>query len=137
LTNLTLEEVIKINRYIIRNYGGRDFQEPDNLQNPNTLIWTLNFIQDSVVYGIDQYPTIGQKAALLAWNINTGHVFYDGNKRTSTIASTIFLEVNGFYLNTTDNEIIRIALAVANKNSTQITFIDFCEWYLQRVCPYS
>ena len=47
------------------------------------------------IFGVEQYPTLTQKAAVYAHHIITGHPFWDGNKRIGMNCATIFLEING------------------------------------------
>ena len=129
---LSLSDVLYINRVVIEKYGGR-FVEPDNINNLGSLEWALYVIQNPFFYGVNQYPTIGHKAAVLAWSINKGHIFFDGNKRTSTLASLTFLDENSHILNAENDDLIEISLAVANREESGIELEDLCEWYCQRV----
>lgn len=46
-------------------------------------------------FGQDAYPTVTEKAAALFHSLSRNHPFVDGNKRTSTVALILFLELNG------------------------------------------
>ena len=50
------------------------------------------------VFGDPAYPTLATMAAALAYAIAKNHAFVDGNKRTATVVSLTFLELNGFPL---------------------------------------
>ncbi len=118
---LDFSTVIYLNRFLIEKYGG-DFLEPDNLH------WVLDVVQYSV-FGIERYPTIFDKAAIIAWIIIVGHVFTDGNKRTAFVASTVFLLENGFELIVTKEEIINTFESVATHKTTGITFELLSDWF--------
>ena len=118
---------VLLNRRLIEKYGG-DFQGVDNLLNRGSLEWVLDAIQHPF-FGYDPYPTIAHKAALIAWAINDGHVFIDGNKRTSMFASILFLDVNGYQLIASSAEIVHIAISIATKNETGYTYADLVDWY--------
>ncbi len=47
------------------------------------------------VFGHEAYPTLLDKAAALMHSLAAHHLFFDGNKRTATAATIIFLERNG------------------------------------------
>ena len=129
---LSLSDVLYINRVVIEKYGGR-FVEPNNINNLGSLEWALYVMQNPFFFGVDQYPTIGHKAAVLAWSINNGHVFFDGNKRTSTLASLTYLEENSHTLDVENDALVEISLAVANREKSGMELEDLCEWYCQRV----
>ena len=122
-----LGDIVQLNRRLIEKYGG-DFQGIDNLLNRGSLEWVLDAIQHPF-FGYDPYPTIAHKSAMIAWAINDGHVFHDGNKRTSMFASILFLNTNGYRLNATSPEIIKIALSVATKSETGFTYEELVSWF--------
>ncbi len=129
---LSLSDVFYINRVVIKKYGGR-FEEPNNLNNVGSLEWALDVIQNPFFFGVNQYPTINHKVAVLAWSINDGHVFKDGNKRTSSLAALIFLTQNGFDLNAKNDEIVEISLSIADRENSGIEMEDLIDWYSQRI----
>jgi death-on-curing protein len=48
-----------------------------------------------VVFGVEQFPTLLDKAASLLHSLAYHHLFADGNKRTALRAVTAFLHANG------------------------------------------
>ncbi|MCJ7533312.1 MAG: type II toxin-antitoxin system death-on-curing family toxin [Anaerolineales bacterium] len=122
-----IKDIIQLNQRLIERYGG-DFNGLDNLINRNSLEWVLDAIRYPF-FGEDPYPTIAHKAAIIAGVINDGHVFYDGNKRTSMFAAALFLYGNGYQLLATNQEIVSIALAVAKKHETGITYEYLTQWF--------
>ena len=123
----TLQYIVSLNRTLVEKYGGK-FQPPDNLINPNSLHWVLEAIQYPI-FNSDNYPTIHHKAALLMWIIYTGHVFNDGNKRTGFVASATFLDMNGYKIIASSNEVKKISLAVATHSKSGIKINDLVEWF--------
>lgn len=67
------------------------------------------------VFGKTLYPTVFEKAAVYAETIISQHPFVDGNKRTGMMASFTFLEVNGFRVTATDDDVFTYALVIATK----------------------
>jgi len=123
----TREDIIKLNRRHIEK-AQTYYVEPDNLRNSNSLEWVLEAIQYPL-FGVDNYPTLAEKAAILAWTIIDGHVFYDGNKRTGMSTLDILIRQNGYRLDASNDEFVEIALRIANKNPEQdYTFDEFTEW---------
>jgi death-on-curing protein len=123
----TRDSIIRLNRRHSQR-AGTLYVEPDNLRNPDSLEWVLEAIQYPL-FGVNNYPTLAEKAALLAWIIIDSHVFHDGNKRTGMSALDIFVRQNGYQLNASDEEIVEIALRIAGRNSqTDYTFGEFVQW---------
>ncbi len=60
------------------------------------------------------YKTIEAKAARLGYSLISNHAFLDGNKRTGMMAMLLFLDLNGAGRDYTDEEIIRVGLALAD-----------------------
>src|SRR3989344_4504360 len=80
-------------------------------------IENLVVIPQTKHFGIEQYPTIESKAAILFYKINKGHIFPNGNKRISLACLFIFLESNNFKLNITQDEATKKALEIAQSDS--------------------
>ncbi len=60
---------------------------------------------ESAVFGVDasfedveQYPTVEEKAARLAYALIANHTFVDGNKRISILAMLMTLQLNDVYI---------------------------------------
>lgn len=64
-------------------------------------------------FGAEAYPTLLDKAAALLHALAAHHVFYDGNKRTATLAVTRFLVQNGRVPTWDDTVISQFVLAIA------------------------
>ena len=64
-------------------------------------------------------PDLSDLAASYAYGIARNHPFIDGNKRTALVASFTFLYLNGFRVNTTQVENVRVFLALASGNLTE------------------
>lgn len=64
-------------------------------------------------FGAEAYPTLLDKAAALLHALAAHHVFYDGNKRTATLAVARFLAQNGRVTTWDEAAINQFVLAVA------------------------
>lgn len=69
-------------------------------------------------------------AATYAYHLTQAHAFLDGNKRMAAAVAEIFLELNGAALQTTDEEIVAVFLAIA---AGQVSRQDVEQWVAQRV----
>ena len=79
-------------------------------------IENLAAIPQTKYYGVEQYPTIESKAAILFYKINKGHIFPNGNKRISLACLLIFLESNNLKLDITQDEATAKALDIAQSD---------------------
>ena len=61
----------------------------------------------------EQYPTVVEKAAAIAFSPTMNHPFVDANKRTGHAAMETFFVLNGYEIAATSIEQEQIALAVA------------------------
>lgn len=78
--------------------------------------------------GEDLYKTVEEKAARLGFSLIANHPFVDGNKRIGIYIMLVFLEVNGVELDPSDDEVIRVALAVA---SSEMSYDGLLGWILE------
>lgn len=113
LRYLSVDDIIAINRRVIQGAGGLSTAAGTPLS-PNSLHSLVESVEASM-YGIELYPTLAQKASIYAYNIITGHIFADGNKRTGMISAFLFLRRNGCVLSDSlsDSDIVRLALDIA------------------------
>jgi death-on-curing family protein len=79
-------------------------------------IENLVVIPQTKHFGVEQYPTIESKAAILFYKINKGHIFPNGNKRISLACLFVFLDINNKRLEITVDEATLKAIEVANSD---------------------
>lgn len=63
--------------------------------------------------GKEMFPTKEEKAARLGVGLISNHAFVDGNKRIGMYVLLSFLELNGIYIDVSDDDIIEAGLAIA------------------------
>ncbi len=85
------------------------------------------------IFNFDMYPSIAEKAAILSWEINAGHVFNDGNKRTSVFTLLIFLKQNNYILLASDSELLLISEHIADCIQNGYSFDKYLEWIKSRI----
>jgi len=64
----------------------------------------------------DLYLSVFQKAAVLAESLAKNHPFLDGNKRTSVASAALFLRINGYELQASQNNLVQFAMNLATGN---------------------
>jgi death-on-curing protein len=81
-------------------------------------------------YGIEAYPTLAEKAAIIFYTINKKQIFLNGNKRMSTLSLLIFLSMNGKELSISPDDLTAKALWLAQTSSLAFPDIkrDLVEW---------
>lgn len=73
------------------------------------------------------FPTIEEKAARLCYGLVKNHAFIDGNKRIGAHSMLIFLMINNYELEYTQEELYTIILDVASGNKD---YKDIQQWIL-------
>jgi len=73
--------------------------------------------------GVDLYPDIFTKAAVLMHSLLKNHAFVDGNKRTAYSSCGVFLKLNGYKLQNMHKASLKFAMNVEN-NSLELEEIS-------------
>ena len=105
---LTLAEIIEIHEYQIERFGGSDGLRSLDLLNSAIGMPPSSF------NGNYLHPTIPDMAAAYLFHIVGNHPFLDGNKRVGTMSALVFLEMNGYDFNASDDELTAVVLLVAS-----------------------
>lgn len=63
---------------------------------------------------VEQYPSVEEKAARLAYALISNHAFVDGNKRTGVLAMLMTLKLNSAAPRYTQQELMDLGLDTAN-----------------------
>ena len=75
-------------------------------------------LPQSIYFGVEQYPTLESKAAIIFFTINKKHIFPNANKRFSVLCLSVFLEANGKELSVPADELTKKALWLAQTTHT-------------------
>lgn len=124
---LTEKEIITLNVYVIEKYSPK---EPIGVKEPTALNMLVNAPQQ-YVFGREQYPTIELKAANLVRNLVKKHVFYNGNKRTALMTMIVFLKVNGYQFNATNNEAVEYMVRIATEDLQEADVEQWIKAYIK------
>ena len=72
-------------------------------------------------------------AATYGWGLVTSHPYRDGNKRTAFLAMVVFLGLNSFDLEATQEEVVTIMLAAAAGHVGEADLADWVRSHLLKV----
>jgi death on curing protein len=70
-------------------------------------------------------PDIVDMAAANTWGIVRNHPFIDGNKRTGFVVGVLFLELNGYRFNASEEDAAQMVLELASGNLDEAGYIAF------------
>jgi death on curing protein len=82
-----------------------------------------------MVYQYEPDSSIYRLAAVLAYAICKNHAYVDGNKRLSAMASISFLDINGYTVEATEDELFAIFMSLA---SGEVAELDLVSWFEYR-----
>ncbi len=111
------EVLLAIQGELLNRFGGLA-----GIRDERLLDSAINKPKNLFAYG---NPTIFELAASYATGLIKNHPFLDGNKRIGFMASYVFLGVNGWSLEATEEEAILQTLALAASESTEA---DYAAW---------
>lgn len=118
---LDIEAVIEINRGLAERYGLRD----------RGLLESALAQPNQVVFGLELYPTLAQKAAVLTRGISAGQMFVNGNKRTAWLSALLFMREQG--TSTFVVPKLEATEMVIGLSTSEITLEEFAFWLVDRV----
>ena len=67
----------------------------------------------ATLWGRDAYATTDEKAAALLDSLVRNHPLVDGNKRLGWLATLVFLDINGHWIEAPDDDASQLVMAVA------------------------
>lgn len=123
---LRLGEVLELHRRLIATSGGSP-----GLRDLRLLEGSLAQLRQTFS-GVDLYPTLIEKAAVLGFSLIKNHPFVDGNKRVGHAALEVMLMLNGVELTASTDEAEAVILAVASGMLDRHTFT---EWVREQSKP--
>lgn len=119
MKRLTVEQVVALHSQLIISTGGID-----GVRDKGLVEASLSNVFDTY-FGVDQYPTIEEKASRLCYSLIKNHAFLDGNKRIGIFVMLVLLELNDIMLDCTDEELVHLGLGVAASELTYEDILDF------------
>ncbi|MCP9835445.1 type II toxin-antitoxin system death-on-curing family toxin [Cyanobium sp. Aljojuca 7A6] len=123
---LRLGEVLELHRRLIATSGGSP-----GLRDLRLLEGSLSQLRQTFS-GVDLYPTLFEKAAVLGFSLIKNHPFVDGNKRVGHAALEVMLMLNGYELTASKESTEAVVLAVA---SGMLDRQAWTEWVKEQIKP--
>lgn len=114
---LSKDDVLYIHDELISQIGGAS-----GVLNDSLLESAINAAVNIFNYETDD---IFEIAAGYIYSINKNHAFKDGNKRTSIASGLIFLENNNISIKATHDELVNLALDIANSKINRNKVAEF------------
>jgi death-on-curing protein len=68
-------------------------------------------------------------AAAYLFHLVQNHPFVDGNKRVGTVAALVFLDINGFQVKATQDELVELVLGITQGQINTDTIAAFLKQY--------
>ena len=112
-TFLTLEEVLIIHESMIELYGGTHGIRDEGLL-MSAIEMPKSGFGDSYLH-----DTIFHMASAYLFHLTKNHPFLDGNKRIGLGCADVFLALNGFNLEMTEDDAFELTIKVASENITK------------------
>ena len=78
-------------------------------------------------FGQEAYPTLMEKAAAIMHSLAAHHLFHDGNKRTATLATIRFLNLNGLAPSWREDDAYDFVLEIAKGQRDVPEIADWLE----------
>lgn len=126
MAKLTVEDLLTVHQTVIEETGGST-----GLRDP-AMIEAIVAKPDASFGGEDLYPDIFSKTAAIYEAIINYHVFVDGNKRTGAAVLGLFLELNGYNLIATNQELEQYTLQLATSHPD---LVEVASWVNQHSQP--
>ena len=110
----------------LRDHGGLP-----GVREENTLEAALARPQQR--YHYEPQSDFATLAAAYGWGLVTSHPYRDGNKRTAFLAMAIFLGLNGYEIEATQEEVVTTMLAAAAGQLTETQLADWVRDHLVKL----
>ena len=110
MITLTVSEILRLHQKLLDATGGLSGTRDLGLL--ESAVYSAN-----QVFGEEEdYPTVEQRAARLAYAITQNHPFVDGNKRIGMLVMLMTLRLNHVQIQYTQAELIQLGLSVADNS---------------------
>lgn len=98
--------------------------DPDLLVRDPGLLHAALARPQATAFGVEEYPSLEQKAAALLHSLARNQALVDGNKRLALAATIAFLGLNGQHLTLNNDEAYTLIMDVAAGRLDDITRIS-------------
>lgn len=117
---LTAEDILYVHFKLIEEFGGsHGIRDEGRLQ-------SVVEAPKQEAFGVEQYSTVFEKAAVYARNIIADHLFVDGNKRSGIASASVFLIKNGFDVHAEPKDLEDFAVKIAVE---KLEIPEIAKWF--------
>lgn len=116
---ITKDEVLLIHDQVVKLHGGAN-----GVRDLNGLESAITRPYQSFA-GNDLYSSCFEKSAAIGESIIMNHPFVDGNKRTGYVLMELILRLEGFRINSNDDELYQFVIDISTGNKR---FEEIVEW---------
>ena len=116
---LTIEEVLEIHSDQFRRYGGGQGVRDEGLLRSAVAAPRSSFAGEFL------HQDLHEMAAAYLYHITANHPFVDGNKRCGVAAALVFLELNGWELIASQEDLVEAGLGVARGDWDKARVTEF------------
>lgn len=118
---ITVEQVIAVHTYLIKETGGMDgIRDKAGLE--AAIAAPLQSFD-----GLDLFPSLLEKIARIGYGLAANHAFLDGNKRIGAMVTQLLLQWNGYPLFLQEDELADMFIAIAAGNATEKDLLHWLE----------
>jgi death-on-curing protein len=122
---VTVPMALEIHARQIARYGGSD-----GVRDLGLLDSALNRPRN--VFHYEGPGPLARLAASYCFGISRNHPFIDGNKRVSFVAASVFMLLNGFNVQASEDAVVETMLAVASGEMSEESLAD---WFAAHAAP--
>lgn len=122
---LSVAQVEQIHASSIANYGG------DEGTRDRGLLESAVLTPQQKYAGAYLHPDLIQMAAAYLFHLCKNHPFVDGNKRTAAMTAIVFLDVNEYQFNATNEQLFELVVGVAGGMVEKPAVADFFQRFAQ------
>lgn len=122
MIRLSQKQILMLHSQLIKETGGSDGVRDEKLLSSALEAPFQTFA------GEELFPSIQAKAARLCYGLVKNHAMLDGNKRIGAHAMLVFLALNGYELEYTQQELIDIILLVADG---KVEYEELLQWIIK------
>ena len=125
--SITLADVLVIHELLLERFGGMRGITEHGFGKLEAAVAA----PDVSMFGVDLYPDIRSKAAVLFFRLARSHGFTDGNKRVALVALIDLLERHELRLDASEDELYDFVMAVASSSTRE----EVTDWIVARIRP--
>ena len=122
---LSLADVLEIHRDQIERYGGTG-----GIRDINGLKSAIG-MPAATFGGVFLHEGLTDMAGAYLFHLVQNHPFLDGNKRTGTMAAIVFLDLNGFQLEASEDSLYELVMGLAAGQYSKADVLTFMKRWVR------